>query len=1498
MSKPNSSQIISQLKEILPELFSTNGSFDKQKFFELMNDENQNKESYQPASGTDLSINIFEESPLPMYIFDCETYKFLKVNQAAIALYGYTELEFLSLTVKDIRPIEEIPSLLENVKSAKSKAEIPTIIKHFKKNGELLHVKITYLKLNYHGYNARLVIVKNITDVVEMQKSLAQREFWLSETQKAGKIGSFSFNYEKGYWKSSELLDSIFGIPNTEKKDIETWISLIHPKDKDELVHYFEKLILDHSNKYDKEYRILRPDGRTIWVWGLGNITYNSKGDLVKMMGTIQDITNKKLAETEKAHLQTNFETFFNTIDDFLFVLDEQGRIIHTNKTVESRLNYAAEELFGQPVLMVHPEEQREEASQIVMQMLQGKAEVCPIPIQTKSGIQIPVETRIKKGEWNGKPALFGVTKDISKIKLSEEKFSKAFHINPSACGLSDLATKVYTEVNDAFCELFGFTKEEVLGKTALDLGIMTEESRNKVLHQADINGKITNIETSLKTKSGEIRHIILSAENIQIQDKTFRFTVATDITERVESAKKLKESEERYRLINDNMTDVIWTMNLEGNFTYFSPSIEKLTEYTPAELKGANATLHLTPFSAQKANSLFSTLIAQIKEGITPESQKARFQFITKDNRTIWIESIIDFIWDEKNQQSYFVGVTRNIDDRKKIELTLQASRSKYRSIFRNSPIGIISYDENGVITTCNEAFIQIIGSSRTALIGLDMKKLPNKELVAALQTSFEGTIGHYEGEYQSVTANKKTLIKSTFAPVTDNNMKVVGGVGLIEDITNRKQAEKELRDNRELLLTLMNASPDFISLKDESDRLQVANQTSKDLFHLNDIDFIGKTDEEIGQINTAYSRNWSENCKNSDNQAWMEKKQIHVEELHIKPDGSEGIYDVVKVPLYHNNGDRKGLVVIGRDITERKQSEQKLQESEEKFRLLAENTSDIIWTLDINGNYTFTSPSIHKFLGYTDTETLNQTYLTTVHPNSHETASQVFLLNHNLITKGIKPETQKLQLQLTKKDGTPVWVEIVVDFVYDNESNFKYILGITRDIDEQKKADDRIKISEERLHTLINSTPDFVCLKDGEGRWQITNQTGVELFNLHAIDYLDKTDMEITALSHSSYKNTHIGCIESDKKAWANKSIYHVEEIIHKPDGKDVILDVVKVPLFFDDGSRKGLVIIGRDITKRKRVEIALMESETQLKNIINASPIPMAMNDSELNITFINQAFIATFGYQIDEIPTVSDWWPKAYPDPNYGEHVRAQWLEELNRSKKTKTSFKPLNVIVTCKDGSKKEIMVSATTIGNTSNDIDLIVLYDITDMKEAEKAVRESEQKLSMLIDNLPGYVYRCNNDRNWSMIYISSGCFDITGYQPEEFFGDNPMSFNDMIKPQYRQEIWDECQIDIKLFRFFEKEYEITRKDGATRWIWERARGIYDDNNNLLYIEGFITDITVSKKIKKELEVKINELMQFQRVTVGRELAMIELKKEINKLSSDLGLEMPYTIIG
>lgn len=254
-----------------------------------------------------------------------------------------------------------------------------------------------------------------------------------------------------------------------------------------------------------------------------------------------QETINKLEANLDQAG--KNFWNFFNTITELLFILDMEGNILHVNNTVEKRLGYSLQELRNESVLKVHPKDRWDEAHLNVVEMLQQKREFCPIPLQTKTGELIPVETRVSMGQWDGREVLYGVSKDISDLQLSEEKFSKAFNITPSLMALSSLEDDKIIEVNQTYCDVLGLKKENVIGKTSYELGIfINPEDRVRALVQTRTGANLKNLEVEVKGKNG-VRHVgLFSASEIHIGDKKVLLTTMNDITELKQMEKEIKK--------------------------------------------------------------------------------------------------------------------------------------------------------------------------------------------------------------------------------------------------------------------------------------------------------------------------------------------------------------------------------------------------------------------------------------------------------------------------------------------------------------------------------------------------------------------------------------------------------------------------------------------------------------------------------------------------------------------------------------------------------------------------------------------------------------------------------------------------------------------------------------------------------------------------------------------------------------------------------------------
>jgi two-component system sensor histidine kinase/response regulator len=168
----------------------------------------------------------------------------------------------------------------------------------------------------------------------------------------------------------------------------------------------------------------------------------------------------------------------------------------------------------------------------------------------------------------------------------------------------------------------------------------------------------------------------------------------------------------------------------------------------------------------------------------------------------------------------------------------------------------------------------------------------------------------------------------------------------------------------------------------------------------------------------------------------------------------------------------------------------------------------------------------------------------------------------------------------------------------------------------------------NEERLLTLINATPDIICFKDGAGRWLLAIQADLELFELTGMDYQGKKDSDLAHYSQF-YREAFLGCEATDEIAWRANSISRGDEVIPRPDGPPKVYDVIKVPLFYPDARRKGLVVLGRDITERKQAEQTLQAWMSRLHALLNSLQVGILFEDEQRQILLVNPVFYRLFG-----------------------------------------------------------------------------------------------------------------------------------------------------------------------------------------------------------------------------------------------------------------------------
>ena len=356
-------------------------------------------------------------------------------------------------------------------------------------------------------------------------------------------------------------------------------------------------------------------------------------------------------------------------------------------------------------------------------------------------------------------------------------------------------------------------------------------------------------------------------------------------------------------------------------------------------------------------------------------------------------------------------------------------------------------------------------------------------------------------------------------------------------------------------------------------------------------------------------------------------------------------------------------------------------------------------------------------------------------------------------------------LQFTIIPADGSPPKViHSVARLERDASGKPCNVLGFIQDITAQI-------MNERKFQTLFNQMPLPLSMSDATGNiiYQnnfFTDTLGYSLQDLPTVEvWMNK------AYPDEEYRNSVIAMWDAS----VNDAIERQTVIAPKDysvtckDGSVRTMSISGADL--GDGN---LLVIFIDITERKQMEEALRVSATRFKAIINASPVPEALNDEYMNVTLLNPAFIRTFGYTLEDIPTVERWWIRAYPDPEYRQYVADAWSRRLEKAIKGGAAFELLEVRIRCKDGTDKTVIASAAPLGESYSGEHLVILFDITERKQAEDALRQLSSEQSIILDNAG---FGISLVRNRQQIWANETFGKILGYDSEEMKGSSTSTY-------------------------------------------------------------------------------------------------------------------------
>jgi len=287
----------------------------------------------------------------------------------------------------------------------------------------------------------------------------------------------------------------------------------------------------------------------------------------------------------------------------------------------------------------------------------------------------------------------------------------------------------------------------------------------------------------------------------------------------------------------------------------------------------------------------------------------------------------------DRYGNVEFLACTAEDITGRRRAKQALRQSEEKFRQIFQNSPLGIFHFSADGIITDCNENFVKIIGSERDVLVGLNMSDLPDTKVKSAVSKALAGDISTYDGEYESVTSGKVTPLRGIFAPIKSEKQAITGGIGIVEDITERKMAEKELKVSEQQLRSLVEGIDETIFVVDCNDIIVEFSQPQSRTLYRPKEDFLGKHLDDIEFPEPARAKIW-----NALKYTRRTGEYSNVEYYVDLPD--KRLWHDMNITAARDYEGNRILIGVVRDVTRRKDAELTIREREASYRQLFEDS------------------------------------------------------------------------------------------------------------------------------------------------------------------------------------------------------------------------------------------------------------------------------------------------------------------------------------------------------------------------------------------------------------------------------------------------------------------------------------------------------------------------------------------------------------------------------
>ncbi len=1285
-----------------------------------------------------------------------------------------------------------------------------------------------------------VLVFSDVTEAYKTRKELEESEQLLQESQKIARLGRYVWDLSKGSWSSSHILDEIFGIDKNYIRSLEGWTALVHPDWRGTMNKYVMEEVIGKRSRFDKEYKILRiKDGKERWVHGLGELELDKNKQPVRLKGTINDITERKLAEDTLRENEERLRTIIETEPECVKIVDRDGRLLEMNAAGLAMLEVESLSEAQQHTLLnfILPE-YRDSFGALHKRVMSGENGTLVFEVLGLKGTRRWLETHAAPmRNANGEVMkLLGVTRDITERKRAEEALKKSeerYRLISNlvsdyvfSSSLTEDGTIKLNWVAGAFENITGYTFEEYTARGGWLASLHPDDVEIDRLDM-EILRKNKQVVTEVRTitKNGNTVWVRVYAHPVwDDQEKKVIgvYGAVQNITEQKLADEQLRISEITYRGIIDSVTETIYIQDEDGYFLEVNKAAEKMYGYPREFFIGKTPEI----LSAPNKNDLEFVKTA-VQKAFKGKPQQFEFWGIKKDGTIFPKEvSVAPGIY---FNQKVVIAVARDITERKRAEEELSNERTLLKNIIDSIPNPIYVKDLNGrrIIANKAEALFagkksveEIIGKTNYELFSYDHAEKSKHDEEEIIKT--EKPLENIERKFTSADGKERWYIGNKVL-LKDSKGNPFGILAVNLDITDRKLMEEKLFEKENQMRMIIEGTPQmFFYTQDTKGKVSYISPSVKKITGYSVWEWLNQSHWFVtdNKINEFARQETHAHLRGEFTEGPMLVEVEHADKHPI-------LLEVYESPIIKNKK-VVGLQGVAHDISERKRAEETLRESEERFRNLVENINEVFYITNAQGKIGYCSPNIETIIGYSLNEILGNSYLRLVASEDRRLVIDHYL---NETAKAISDTT--LIFRARSKDGKIIWVEQLTHIVYDTLGSVVEYRNVARDITERIKAQTTLQNERLLLRTLIDNIPDSIYSKDLNYRKTLSNLADLHFIGAESeAEVLGKSDFDI-------YPKEIAEKFFADDQTVIQTGIpllNREEFIIDKKKGKRWLLSS-KIPLRDKDNRIMGLVGIGRDITERKLAEEELRKSKEELQKFFEDDLSANYISTPEGKLLNCNKTFLNIFGFK--SIEEALDFpIEKLYSDSIH----RYVFIDLLKKNKKVE-SFEGEYVSL---NGELIYTIENAVAEFDSNGKFIQIRGYivDITKRKKAEIELR----KLSRAVEHSPASVMITNQDGD--IEYVNEKFCKVTGYSKEEVLGKNPR----ILKSGYHDKVfYEEFWNHILSGKDWKGEMRNKKKNGELFWESVLISPLINKDGDITHLVAVKEDVTEKKGMIDEL---------------------------------------------